>query len=364
MPDIDSLLEMEPFSMGAEDKDKAFIGAMRESLIFHYDNCAEFRRFCEKRGFDPKGKYSANDIPFLPVGVFKTVKLLSVDEKNISKNVNSSSTTSGMPSRVYIDDLTSKRQRKALNKIMSSFISGGRRNFIIFDSESTVKSREGRLSSRATAIRGFLPFMKEAFYVLDDNLRIDPNALKKAADASSGEKVHFLGFTYVLYEAIMNADNETKRIASGISGGSVLHLGGWKRLRDLNIQKQDFNSMVSKFLNVKRENVVDIYGMTEQLGTIYPDCEYGYKHVPLYSDIIIRDISTLKPAGKNQQGFIQLLSPIPHSYPGVSIISDDIGKVVLEDGCKCGRRGKAFVFVGRAKRAEIKGCGDTLRDGV
>ena len=60
------------------------------------------------------------------------------------------------------------------------------------------------------------------------------------------------------------------------------------------------------------------------------------------------------------KGFIQIISPIPHSYPGISILTDDIGEIIGQDDCTCGRLGKRFVFSSRSEVADPKGCGDTL----
>ena len=140
----------------------------------------------------------------------------------------------------------------------------------------------------------------------------------------------------------------------------IIHMGGWKKLQDLQISKEQFNQMASDFFNCKKEKIIDIYGMTEQLGTIYPDCDAGYKHVPTYSEIMIRNTDTLEIEDIGKSGFIQLLSPIPHSYPGISLLSDDIGKIIGIDNCPCGRKGKYFQFEKRAEHADIKGCGDTI----
>jgi hypothetical protein len=357
MPRIDELLEKEPYGKEAADKSGLFMQAMRESLAFHFENCSEFRALCEKGGFDPRGDYSAEDIPYLPVGIFKTMRLISV--KAPLANVRSSSTTGSVPSSVFLDHETSRRQRSALNSIMQSFIGKSRRDFIIFDSEETVNPSQGGLSSRATAIRGFLPFMRRQFYVLDQGLRLEPGLVRRAAEEA--EDACFMGFTYLLYEAMQSRKGKALE-GMGFRKPFVLHLGGWKRLRDLNISKERFSRDMAGFLGTRPERVIDIYGMTEQLGTVYPDCEQGYKHCPAYSDIIIRDVQSLRPARDGEAGLIQLISPLPHSYPGVSIISDDIGKVVMRDGCPCGRRGKAFIFMSRAEKAEVKGCGDTLRE--
>jgi hypothetical protein len=62
---------------------------------------------------------------------------------------------------------------------------------------------------------------------------------------------------------------------------------------------------------------------------------------------------------KNNVGLIQLLSVIPRSYPGHSLLSEDLGEFIGIDDCKCGRSGKYFNVYGRVKSAEVRGCSDT-----
>jgi len=358
---IDTLLVAEPFSLGKEEKDRLFLSAMKESLIFHYENCEPYREFCSKRGFNPHNDFSLPDVPFLPVQLFKDMKLISVPEGDILRNVHSSSTASGRPSSVYLDKLSMKRQTRALTSIMESFLGKERRDFIFLDSPETIKSGAGELSSRATVMRSLLPFSKHAFYILDNNLELDKESLTNALKTVS-KSACFFGFTFILYQFIKNTHTIVSNLFTSLGDSIILHSGGWKKLENMKIEKPEFNKAVAQFFKTTPTNVIDLYGMVEHLGILYPDCEYGYKHVPAFSDIIIRSVTDLKPVESGTSGFIQLLSPIPHSYPGVSIISDDIGRIIMDDGCRCGRRGKAFLFESRAEKAEPRGCGDTARD--
>ncbi len=363
MTAIKELLDSEPFGLTAKAKQQKFMQAMRESLTFHCGNCKAYGEFCAKRGFDPTRKFSLDEIPFMHVDTFKTVRLVSVPEKDIVKSVQSSSTTGNVPSTVLLDRITIERQRRVLSSIMASFIGPGRKAFIVLDSPETVKSSNGKISSRSSGIRGMLPFSKKVFYALDKELNPDKASLGKAvAEIAAGDEVCFFGFTFLLYQFLKEAEKDEGLldILGKLDSPIVVHTGGWKKLRDIQIEKPDFNREVAKAFNTQPGMVIDMYGMTEQLGTVYPDCERGHKHVPTYSDIIIRDPNTFEPVRNGEKGFIQLLSPVPNSYPGISIITDDMGVIIGDDGCGCGRHGKFFVFSERAKKSEIKGCGDTL----
>ena len=60
-----------------------------------------------------------------------------------------------------------------------------------------------------------------------------------------------------------------------------------------------------------------------------------------------------------KKGFIQLFSLLPTSYPGHSILTEDIGEIVEKDESECTVKGKHFLVHGRTKQSEIRGCSDT-----
>ena len=60
-----------------------------------------------------------------------------------------------------------------------------------------------------------------------------------------------------------------------------------------------------------------------------------------------------------EEGILELVSLLPHSYLGHIILSEDVGVILGEDDCPCGRKGKYFSINGRIQNAEIRGCSDT-----
>ena len=79
----------------------------------------------------------------------------------------------------------------------------------------------------------------------------------------------------------------------------------------------------------------------------------------LYTNCFYRNYSKNIYSQNGEDGIIQLLSLLPISYPGQSILTEDLGTILGEDDCICERKGKYFKINGRLKNAEVRGCSDT-----
>ena len=98
--------------------------------------------------------------------------------------------------------------------------------------------------------------------------------------------------------------------------------------------------------------------MVEQIGSIFLEGEDGLLYAPDFGDVIIRDPETWAPAPPGEVGVIQLLSALPRSYPGHSLLTEDLGVLeAVDSGCG-GRLGKAIRVIGRAPKVELRGCSD------
>ena len=98
------------------------------------------------------------------------------------------------------------------------------------------------------------------------------------------------------------------------------------------------------------------------MGLLYVSVGDGPKTVSTYSEIIIRDFQTLDPVEDGKQGLIQILTPLPHSYPGISVLTEDVGRIVGRGIDTKGRAGTQFEMIGRARKAETRGCGDIMAE--
>ena len=136
----------------------------------------------------------------------------------------------------------------------------------------------------------------------------------------------------------------------------ILHGGGWKKIENQKVSREKFNHEIIDRLGVKK--VINYYGMVEQVGSIFFECQEGHFHCPNFSEIIIRHPITFEPQNYGEPGLIQLLSLLPTSYPGHSILTEDIGSVLGDDDCRCGLPGRYFEVYGRQEQAEARGCSD------
>jgi hypothetical protein len=99
--------------------------------------------------------------------------------------------------------------------------------------------------------------------------------------------------------------------------------------------------------------------MVEQVGSVFLEGEDGYLYAPNFAEVIVRDPVTMREAPTGCPGVIQVISALPLSYPGHSILTEDLGVVHGADDSTCGRKGKYFSILGRVPKAELRGCSDT-----
>jgi hypothetical protein len=350
-----------PFGLDAGEKDR-YLGAQLRDLLEHHRACcpAYSRLVADWERHSIPGATEIERYPFLPVTVFKEYDLRSTAQGGMS--VRSSSTTGTSASRIFVDKPTKKRQSLSASRILADFIGSAARPYLVFDLERSVRGLDS-MSARGAAILSLSHLASEFFFVAKEtaggDIVLDLDAFESALTAIGDRPFMAYGFTYILYQ--IHQQLAAMDLPPAHRDSVLLHSGGWKKMTSIAVDKPEFNRTVSGAWGLPPARVIDFYGAVEQVGMPYPDCSEGLKHVPYWADVIVRSSDSLRPAGPGEPGLIQLLNCLPLSCPNHSVLTEDLGEIVLEDGCGCGRRGKAFVFRGRAPRAELRGCSDVGR---
>ena len=351
---LTDILNEPVYALKRAQKETIFSQALGDLTRRHYAGCPEYRKILDLMAFDANRVTRPEDFPFLPVRLFKEYDLLSVPREEIVKVMSSSGTSSQQVSRIFLDRETSSNQTKVLVKIVSSFLGSQRLPMLIIDSRGAIKERN-QFSARGAGILGFSMLGRDQTYALDDNMEPDIEIITAFLGRHFKKPVMLFGFTFMIWEHFFNRLKK-QGVRFDINEGVIVHGGGWKKLIELSVDNDVFKRTAEELCGVQR--VYNYYGMVEQTGAIFMECEKGHFHAPIFSDVIIRnprDFSPMEPGG---QGLIQLLSLLPGSYPGHSILSEDLGELIGVDDCPCGRKGKYFLIHGRLKDAEIRGCSD------
>jgi len=356
---IKELINLPPYSLTQAEKEQMLFPLLQQELAEMAEKIPAYERFLTRMEFDLKQGSSVAELPYLPVSVFKKFDLCAVPKEQVTRVLESSG-TAGARSRIFLDRETAVRQQRALATTLQYFLGKNRRPYLVLDTPEAVGG-SGALSARGAAILGFSPFASETTYALTgtpDNCTLDLDVVQKFFHTHAGQPVLLFGFSYIVWLRFIRALRE-----AGVSfqhpALTLLHSGGWKKLTDQSVTPEVFRETCAEVLGCKPEEVRDMYGMVEQVGTVFIDCPAGHKHSANFAEVVIRDSATLQPVRKNETGLIQVLSVLPTSYPGGSLLTEDLGIYLGDDDCPCGVPGRHFRFAGRLKRAEVRGCGDT-----
>lgn len=357
--DYDSILDMEPYGLEKTEKERFLTEILSELTMHHYKNCLAYQKIMDAVGFDIHQINTYYDIPFLPVRMFKEYELKSILPEEIQKTMTSSGTTGQRVSKIYLDKATSARQTKVLTKIVSSYIGTKRLPMIIIDSSQVLKDRT-MFSARGAGILGFSIFARDRFFALDENMQLDIEGLENFLEKHKGEKILIFGFTFMIwkhfYHELLHSDYHPD-----LSLAVMIHGGGWKKLLSESVTSDEFHRKLRQVCGL--DSIHDYYGMVEQTGSIYMECECGRLHTSVFSDVIVRRPFDFSAADYGEEGLIEAVSVLPFSYPGHVLLTEDMGVILGEDDCPCGRKGKYFKINGRVKNAELRGCSDTYAAG-
>jgi len=289
-------------------------------------------------------------------GLFKHLDLKRAPDDQVLRTLVSSGTTGAAVSRIFLDADTARAQTRALARIFSHFAGNRRLRMLVVDDDSFLRDRS-RFNARAAGILGFSNFGRDHLYLLDEQLQPDWDALARWLSKAPEEPVLLFGFTFIVWQSFVQAARRDGIELRFPAGSMLVHGGGWKKMDEQKVDNAAYKAALSATFGIER--VHNYYGMVEQVGSIFFECEHGHLHAPAYADVIVRDLKDLAPVADGTEGAIQVLSLLPGSYPGHSLLTEDLGVIHGEDDCPCGRPGKHFGVLGRIRNVEVRGCSDT-----
>jgi len=343
------------FSIAKEEKSSIMLDLLNNLHKTHYASCDPYNNiinvmFGNKRSFN-----SIEELPFLPVSIFKNHGIKSIKEDQVFKVLTSSGTTGQSVSHIYLDRETAQLQTLALSKIINSVLGNTRLPMLIIDSKAVFANKES-FSARGAGILGLSVFGRDHTYVLDENFDLDVNTLITFLEKYDGQPIFIFGFTFMVWQYLSQVNLNKKY---DLGKAIMIHSGGWKKLKDIAVDNETFRSAFADKFGIK--DIYNFYGMIEQIGSVFLENSDGNMQCPNFADVIIRNPKDFSVQPDGEKGLIQVISALPKSYPGHSLLTEDIGIITGEDNASNGWKGKNFKILGRAKKAELRGCSDTFK---
>ena len=321
----------------------------------HLLHC-ELYQIYDKLIFGERELKSFEDLTWIPARLFKSEKLVSVNDSSRLQSVQSSG-TGNKPSIIYLDSETSRKQKESLIATGKSFLGSQRLPMLILSDYSTPLSS---FNASQAAAAGFMLFGYDYQNFWNSGKMITITEFEKFLTAHPEEKILVFGFTSIVWTEFYPF---FKSLPDGLKQRQfiIVHGGGWKQLQEKKVSDQHFNESFCSVGNVELRNY---YGLTEQLGNVFFECDFRRLHVPKNSFVLIRDPNTLRPVPDLAEGLIHLFSSLPRSYPGHSLLTEDLGKITGVDVCPCGRKGQTVAITGRLAESETRGCANMFPGGL
>ena len=352
---LGEVINTHQFSLNSVEKNRFLLPLVKELNQFHNEHCSDFNKISDVVFNGNDNIETFDDLPFLPVSIFKNFDIKSINDTDVFKVLTSSGTTGQQVSKIYLDRETASLQTLALSKIVSHVLGKARLPMLIVDSKA-VFSNKSSYSARGAGILGLTVFGRDHTYILDEKFEFNESILEEFLEKYDGQPFFIFGFTFMVWQYFYQSQLQKKY---DLSKAILLHSGGWKKLIDISVDNDTFKKGLNEKFNLT--SIYNFYGMVEQVGSIFLENSLGYLHCPNFADVIIRNPLDFSVQPVGEPGLIQVISALPKSYPGHSLLTEDIGVLMGEDDEPQGWKGKYFKILGRAKKAELRGCSDTFK---
>jgi hypothetical protein len=348
---FERLLNQPPYSLKQADKEPLLLEGLNELTRYHYEKSPEYKRIIDAAWGGLRTYGSIADVPYLPVSLFKEMELKSTALPAMV--MRSSGTTGQRTSRIIIDNETARRQSEALIASFRPILGSRRVPFLAIDTKDVIKPTD--LTARGGGVLGMMKFGAKTAFALNSQLELDKELVENFARANGGEPFLIFGFTFLVWDKLYRsfADGEVD-----LSNAILIHSGGWKKLEAQKVSNAEFRAALKRRFNMT--NIFNFYGFVEQIGSVFIEGPDGLLYPPNFTDVIIRRGHSWEPAEVGEEGVIQVVSLLPRSYPGHSVLTEDMGVVETIDAGAGGRFGKAIRVVGRAPKTELRGCSDVI----
>ena len=299
----------------------------REALrLFRYqaEHCAPYAEYIHLLGIEPSAVCRVEDIPMLPIEIFKSHKVYCGEME--AEMVFTSSATTGMTqSRHYVEELA--LYERAFTEAFRYFY-GDEKECSIYALLPSYLEREG--SSLVYMVEKLIASCGGGGFYLHDYEK-----LLRDMSRDHNPKI-LLGVTYALLDL---AENYAPKLDHTV----VMETGGMKGKRK-ELPKNELHKILCSAFGV--EKIHSEYGMAELLSQAYSFGE-GLFRVPKWVRVLVRDVNNpFARLSVGRRGGLDIID-LANRSSCAFIATQDMG-IRYDDG--------SFRIEGRISQSDIRGC--------
>jgi len=300
-----------------------------ELFRFQYQHNQVYRMYVDTLHTDIAGIKLVENIPFLPIGLFKTQKVCTGDfEPELV--FESSGTTQTINSRHFVKDASLYTQ--SFNKAFQLFYGPARDWCILALLPAYLERQNSSLVMMAEKLIKKSAHPQSGFYLYDHE-KLAGTIQKLEAE---GQKTILIGVTFALLDF-------AEHFPMPLQHTVIMETGGMKGRKEEMIREQ-VHALLKKAFDV--EMIHSEYGMTELLSQAYSKGS-GIFHCPPWMKVLIREeddpFAVKKDAGTGVLNIIDLAN----IYSCAFIATDDAARLYA-DG--------SFEVLGRVDNSDVRGC--------
>ncbi|MBO4281646.1 MAG: acyltransferase [Bacteroidales bacterium] len=301
-----------------------------ETFRFQYARCDVYRHYADGIGHNPERVRSVEEIPFLPIGFFKTQTVYGGDSP--AEAVFTSSGTTGMtPSRHHVQSLAI--YRRSFRETFRQMV-GDPKDFAILALLPSYLERQG--SSLLYMVQSL---MEESGHPMNRFYLHQLDTLSENLEllAAQGQRTILFGVSFALLDLVEHHRFHLPELM-------VFETGGMKGRRK-ELLREELHQRLCEGLGVAR--IRSEYGMAELLSQAYSDGGELFR-CPPWMRVLTRDMYdplriTHEPGRNGGLNIIDLANLYSCSF----IATQDIGRIAPD-----GR----FSVMGRFDQADLRGC--------
>lgn len=312
------------------DSQEQFRSCALELFRFQAKRCEPYRRYIELLGIDPAEVSKVEEIPFLPIELFKSCDVYCGDTAP-EIIFTSSNTGSTVASRHLMASL--ETYREAFTRAFEQFY-GRAEQWSIYGLLPNYLEREGSslVYMVDTLIKrcGSGGFYLNNYEQLIEDIERDPKP-----------KI-LLGVSYALWDV-------AEKYAPKLKNTIIMETGGMKGRRE-ELSKSELHKILCEGFGV--ESIHSEYGMAELTSQAYSKGG-GIFYTPSWMRVMVRDVNDpFDHAPQNMRGGIDIID-LANTSSCAFIQTQDIGRLLSDGG---------FMVEGRIAGSDIRGCNLLVHD--